>query len=173
MGLIMQVLEETVTEIGGDDLWGQVTDETGVPEIYSRFDRYPGSDFLAVIEVVAKKLSVTIDEAMTLGGEKAFPHLFGRWPDGGANYHDAVSLIADLDEVIHAEVKRWSPESEPPGFDVTPDGDDYLVRYSSPRGLVSFCCGLLMGAFSHFGTPAKVVIESTEGDVTEFRVTLI
>ena len=169
MGLVMQVLEETVTDLGGDELWGQVTEDAGVSAVFSRFDRYPGSDFLAIVEAVANKLSVTIDDAMVIGGEKAFPHLYERWPSESRHYDDAVSLIADLDEVIHAEVRRWAPDSEPPRFEIRPDADEYIIRYSSSRSLSHFCRGLLQGAFRHFDTPREVEIDFTDGTTTQFR----
>ncbi len=170
MGMILQVLEETVTDIGGDGLWDQVTEEAGVSAVYSRFDRYPSSDFLAIVEAVANTLSISMDEAMAIGGEKAFPHLFRRWPDGGASYTDAVSLIGDLDLVIHAEVRTWAPHSDPPTFDIQPKDDGYVVSYTSARGLVPFCQGLLKGAFTHFGTSCDVEIMLTEGTTTSFSV---
>ena len=98
MGIILQVVQETVVEVGGEDLWDVMTERAGVDGIYSRLDSYPMSEFLALLDALAAELSLSVDEAMAVAGERAFPHLYSRWPEDQRHYEDPISLIEALNQ---------------------------------------------------------------------------
>ena len=170
MGLILQVVEETVVEVGGEDLWDVMTERAGVEGIYSRLDSYPMSEFLALLDALAAELSLSVDETMAVAGERAFPHLYSRWPEDQRHYEDPISLIEALNQVIHSEVRGWTENANPPLFSIYSDGSDHIIRYDSARGLVQLCRGLIKGVFAWFDWDCEVVVESVDQEGAEFRV---
>ncbi|MEI2790490.1 MAG: heme NO-binding domain-containing protein [Steroidobacteraceae bacterium] len=67
-------------------------------------------------------------------------------------------LLAALNDVVHAEVRKLYPDSIVPDFTMLDDaGADgaadapIRLRYESPRGLCLLAEGLVLGAADHFG----------------------
>ena len=66
---------------------------------------------------------------------------------------------------IHIEVKKLNPDAILPEFTFLYQDEDKLVlKYQSPRKLIHFCEGLIMGLAQHTGEPINIRQLDNEND---------
>ncbi len=154
-GLVFNLLEDFIVEGWGEEAYEQIFAEcplkTKGPFVGP--GTYPDSDLVAIAQVGAAKLGVSLDDALVAFGKFSFPRLAAKVPKLMRHQRDAKRFLMSIDSVIHVEVRKLFPEAITPRFTCVDTGEDELqIRYESKRGLCRFMEGLLQGVAEHFET---------------------
>ncbi|MCG8356945.1 MAG: heme NO-binding domain-containing protein [Kiloniellales bacterium] len=91
-------------------------------------------------------------------------------------FEEAGSVFAFLDDIedkIHVDVRKLYADTELPRFETAyPAADQMTLRYSSPRGLVKVCAGLIDATIEQFEESIEVELDLIKEDGTEALFTL-
>lgn len=157
-GLLFNIVEEAVIDRWGEAAWDAVLDDAEVSGAYTSLGSYPDADLLAIVGVASRRTGIAPDDLTRQLGRAAFGGLASRHPELVDHFTDTRALLAALNDVVHAEVRKLYPDSIVPDFTMLDDaGADgaadapIRLRYESPRGLCLLAEGLVLGAADHFG----------------------
>jgi len=172
-GVIFNSLEEAVIEIGGEDLWDELLERGGLDGSYTSLGSYSDDDLMSLVNAAAEVLNMTPQEATVYAGRLVAPKLAQRHSDLVASHTDTISLLCDLNDVIHPEVRKLYPNAQVPDFTTIDRADSRLIlQYRSERNLVSLATGLILGAAELFGETVDITTDlTTDGCVFHLEFT--
>ena len=154
-GVIFNLLEEFVCEGWGYDTYELVMSSCPAHERgpFIGPGTYPDSVLLAIVAGTAKKLDITVEQAVRAFGKFAMSKLAAKVPELISHLESPKALLMSLENVIHIEVKKIYPMAEPPTFDYEDPADDKLImHYYSKRNLCVLMEGLLEGLADYYET---------------------
>ncbi len=159
-GVIFNSVAEAVIEFGGEELWDDLLTKAGLTGAYTSLGSYDDTELLTLVKVTADALGKTIEETTEFVGELVFPYLSGRHHNLIANHTSTVSLLCELNDVIHPEVLKLYPDAAVPDFQtLLVDGNHLQLLYRSERQLPALAAGLIRGAANLYQEDVKIDIE--------------
>lgn len=150
-GVLFNVVEAVITELDGADAWDDVLDAAGVVGAYTSLGDYPDGELSALVVATAARFGLTTDAVLVVAGRQGFRHLVAHHGSLVSQYRDVLGLVADLNDVIHPEVRKLYPAASPPHFCSEPREGGVSLEYRSSRGLCRLVEGLLLGAGDYYG----------------------
>ena len=136
---------------------------------YTAVGNYPSAEFTDLVETLARMEGTPADEVMRDFGVAAFSQFGSLHPAWIEAMPDLYSLLRQIESMIHTEVRKLYADSRPPLINAWREEDGSItVTYSSQRGLVSLCQGLIQGAARHYDDDCDVSVVSVrhDGDMT-------
>lgn len=136
---------------------------------YTAVGNYPSAEFTDLVEALARMEGTPADEVMRDFGVAAFSQFGSLHPAWIEAMPDLYSLLSQIESMIHTEVRKLYADSRPPLINAWREEDGSItVTYSSQRGLVSLCQGLIQGAARHYDDDCDVSVVSVrhDGDMT-------
>jgi hypothetical protein len=155
-GLLFNMIEDVVSEVLSADAWDDVVVRSGVSGSYTSLGDYLDKDMIAVVGATATVAGLSKDDTMRLLGRVGFRYLVRRVPHVLEGLDDWKVFLTSLDDIIHPEVLKSSPNAEVPSFVVVPDGAALMVGYISKRGLCTLAEGLMLGCGDWFDVELSV-----------------
>ncbi|MCP5326196.1 MAG: heme NO-binding domain-containing protein [Oceanospirillaceae bacterium] len=151
-GIIFNVLADFVVENFGMATWNNVLEKSAVPSggRYTSGATYADEEAVALATTIAAELNISVSDALKAFGEYLFPQLLSRGPIVMQEYTSLQDLLTHLDETVHAEVKRVTPDAYLPAFEFFSSGDKGRLVYRSKRKMCAVAEGLLAGSAKHF-----------------------
>jgi hypothetical protein len=151
-GIIFNALEEFVLENAGMEVWNSVIDDSGVVNgAYTSGVIYDDSEIVALASTLCEKLDIPLNDGVKFFGVFLFDFLLKRVPIELKNYQTSQQLLADLEDVIHRDVKRLHSDAYTPFLEYTPSTESKgVLIYRSKRKLCSVAEGLIQGMAKHF-----------------------
>lgn len=169
-GIILNLLEQVVTEQHGAAVWDAMLLEVGLAGAYTALGNYDDAEVFALVGALAAHAGVGVPQALRGFGRAAIPMLASRYPSFFAP-EDPVSFVLTLDSVIHTEVMKLYPGATPPRLSFSEVTEDAVViRYRSARALSDLAIGFIEGTADHYG--AAVTVERRPDDSAATEVTL-
>ena len=153
-GIIFNALEEFVLENADMEVWNEVIETSKVPNegAYTAGVSYNDEEIVALASALSDKLGVSLEDGLKLFGEFLFGFLLSRGPIEIKSYNNVQTLLADLEDVIHRDVKRIHPDAYTPFFEFKPSNEvTGELIYRSKRKMCAVAEGLIQGAANHFG----------------------
>jgi hypothetical protein len=156
-GIIFTMVEEAVVAEHGEAVWDGLLTDAGLDGAYTALGDYPDAELVALVEAGSARLDVDPDDLTRHLGHAALLGLSRRYPHFFAPHDAARPFLLTLNGVIHAEVRKLHPETQPPDFwfDAT-DSETLLVHYRSRRRLCMLAEGMIGGAATCFGERAQI-----------------
>lgn len=162
-GIIFNALEEFVLENAGMETWNKVIENSKVASegVYTSGVSYDDAEIVSLATALCEQLGVPLEDGLRMFGAFLFGFLLNKGPIELSNYKNAQSLLKDLEEVVHQDVKRIHPDAYTPFFQYFPQSESKgeLIYYSK-RKLCVVAEGLLQGAAQHYGQ--TIIIEHTD-----------
>ena len=156
-GIIFNLLEGVVTEAHGEPVWDQLLEAAGVDGAYTSLGNYPDEDLYELVAAAAGALQLPANAVVRWFGVQALPLLAQKYPEFFASHRSTRSFILTLNGIIHPEVRKLYPGSEPPMFDFDSSSPEVLVMgYYSKRRLCALAEGFVEGAARHFGESVQL-----------------
>lgn len=152
-GIIFNALEEFVLENCDMETWNDVIDDSGVKNsgAYTAGVSYEDEEIIALAQTLCEKLNLSLEDGLRAFGEFLFGFLLNRGPIELKKYIDSQSLLAELESVIHRDVKRVHPEAYTPFFEYEKITDDKgILIYRSKRKLCFIAEGLIKGLAQYY-----------------------
>jgi hypothetical protein len=155
-GILFRVIEDVVFEALSADAWDDVIDRSGVSGSYTSLGNYPDNDLAKIISALAAVANMSEDDTLRLSGRAGFKHFVRRAPQALEGLDDWKVVMTSLNDIIHPEVLKSSPDAAVPSFVVVPDGAALIVTYMSERGLCILAEGLILGCGDWFDVGLSV-----------------
>lgn len=152
-GIVFNLLEDAVSETLGPDAWDDVLDASGVEGAYTALGNYPDEELMRIVGTVSRVAGAPADQVVRAFGRRALPALVARYPEFVEPHETTRAFLLTLDDIIHRDVRKLYPGSEPPRFSFgeQPGTGALVIHYDSTRRLCSFAEGMIEGAADHFG----------------------
>jgi hypothetical protein len=156
-GIIFNLLEGVVSEAHGADVWDQLLEAAQVDGAYTSLGNYPDEELYRLVGAASEALQIPADAVVRWFGVQALPLLVQKYPAFFAPHRSTRAFVLTLNAIIHPEVRKLYPGSEPPNFDFDTTSPDVLVMYyRSQRKLCALAEGFVEGASTHFGEQVKM-----------------
>lgn len=151
-GIIFNLVEEAITAEHGERGWDDLLEASGLDGVYTSLGNYADTDLQTLLQEGARMLHSTPgDLARSLGHESSLG-LARRFPHYFTPYADSRTFLLTLGSVIHPEVRKIHPDTQPPEFWFN-DADARVleINYRSQRRLCAFAEGMIAGAATYYG----------------------
>jgi hypothetical protein len=150
-GIILNLVEEAVTAEHGEPTWDALLDSAQLDGAYTSLGNYPDEDLGRLITAGAQALDVDAAELTRHLGHLALVGLAARYPRYFEPYDSTRPFLVTVNKVIHTEVRKLHPDTDPPDFwfDES-DPDVLLIHYRSARRLCTLAEGMIAGAATHY-----------------------
>jgi hypothetical protein len=159
-GIILNLVEEAVVAEQGEQVWDDVLDTAELDGAYTSLGNYPDDHLARLVAAGAEVLEVEPRNLSRHLGQVAIQGLSERYPQYFSPHDATVSFLLTLDDVIHTEVRKLYPESEPPSFWFDdPVGNVLVVHYRSERRLCALAEGMIVGAAAHYRERVSIAHE--------------
>jgi hypothetical protein len=105
-----------------------------------------------LVVALSKRSGIPIPDLLRAYGQHLFAHFFSTHPSFFVNVPDALSFLAGIEVIIHAEVLKLYPDAQLPKFETEHHSQNQLVLiYDSSRHFEDLAAGLIAGCIAHFG----------------------
>jgi len=155
-GVLFNVVEEVVVEHLSLATWDHIVVAARVDGAYTSLGTYDDNELERIVAAAARLLNRSPDDVLRFVGTHAFARLAERVPELMATMDGWRTVLSDLDQVIHVEVKKLYPDAMVPTFEAVLDGDDMILGYRSARRMCALADGLAVGAGRWFGVDLVV-----------------
>ena len=151
-GIIFNVLEDMVVAQCGMSVWNDLLEKHAPKDrVYVSAKSYAESELFSIVQDVAQRLNMPIQDVVKAFGQFLFNGLALRHASVVEHFEDFTSLVMGIHDVIHLEVNKLYHEPSLPNITGQHLSENQIaLRYSSPRRLCFCAEGLLFGAAEHF-----------------------
>lgn len=159
MGIVFNALEDFVLETADMETWNAVIDASDLKSggVYTFGVTYDDNEIVSLATNLCDQLGVSLEDGLTLFGQYLFGFLINKGPVELEEYEDTQSLLTNLENVVHRDVKRIHPNAYTPFFKYTAETHDTgTLVYSSKRQLCVVAGGLLQGAAKYYGQSVEM-----------------
>ena len=153
-GIIFTEFLDFVTDQLGVEACEAIVSAAGLDHggAYSAVGTYDHQELVKMVVALHERTGTPIPELLKGYGRHLFGVLAGKYPMFIEGVDGAFSLLAQIDGVIHVNVRKLYPDAELPAFECERDGDRTMTLvYRSERGLADVAEGLMLGCFDYFG----------------------
>lgn len=157
----LEMVESQFTANMVDD----IIDDCDLPSCgaYTAVGTYPHEEMVDLVVALSKRSGIAIPDLLRAYGQYLFAHFFSTHPSFFANVHDALSFLAGIEVIIHAEVLKLYPDAQLPRFETEHHSPERLVLlYHSSRHFEDLAEGLIAGCIMHFGEKIELHRETVE-----------
>ncbi|WP_239642784.1 heme NO-binding domain-containing protein [Shewanella sp. POL2] len=146
------MLEDMVVAQCGMSVWNDLLEKHAPKDrVYVSAKSYAESELFSIVQDVAQRLNMPIQDVVKAFGQFLFNGLASRHAGVVEHFEDFTSLVMGIHDVIHLEVNKLYHEPSLPNITGQHLSDNQIaLRYSSPRRLCFCAEGLLFGAAEHF-----------------------
>ncbi len=156
-GIIFNLVEEAIEAEHGEEAWDALLEASGLDGVYTSLGNYPDTDLHTLLEEGGRMLGSTPADLARSMGHESILGLARRFPHYFTPYDETRSFLLSLASVIHPEVRKLHPDTQPPEFWFgTEDPELLRINYRSQRQLCAFAEGMISGAATYFGQRARL-----------------
>jgi predicted hydrocarbon binding protein len=147
-----------IQEKYGHHTWNEILASSKVEShgVYTAAETYKDEEATKLLEVICIRLKAKSDDVLNIFGiylikyfHKKYPHFF--------NGKDFPNFLCSVDSIVHAEIRKLSPDSTPPRIQTQILSPTSLsVVYISNRKLCALAKGLLKGASQIYGINVEI-----------------
>lgn len=125
---------------------------------------YDHQDLIAMVGQLSEETGAPAADLVHAFGK----HLFNKFllgnPDFFASVNNTFDLLVNVENVIHVEVLKLTPEAELPRFRFPPaEPGCFNVEYESKRPFADLAGGLIEACIEHFGESLSVTRTDLDG----------
>jgi hypothetical protein len=169
-GIVFTQLLEMVEEKFGFDISDEILERANLEGLYTQAGNYPFAELYKIIKELSTTTNTPINDLIVEYGKYLFPKLIGLYPHSVLAYKSSFEFIANVEKVIHPEVKKLYPDSVLPSFDlISVDEKKMELMYNSNKPLMDFAKGLMIGCAEYYNENTEVSYKTLESDSNQFR----
>ena len=150
-GVVFTEYTEFIEDQFGYDVVDDMIEKAGVSGIYTQAGNYEFSDLFKMVQALSSIVNAPVGALVEAFAKHLFTKLIKIYPKPVQQYKNAFEFIANIDDVVHPEVKKLYPDAELPSFDTVSQTDHRLVmRYKSKKPLMDLAKGLMEACGEHY-----------------------
>jgi len=177
-GMVFNAFESFVETSFGADVADQAFSLSELTDggAYTSVGFYPHDEFLVIAAKVAEATKHDLRPLIRDFGADLFHQLAKGHAEIMSRYNGPVQLLAEIESVIHVNVRKLYADTELPRFDVIErQGDSHIVlHYRSARPMADLAHGLIEGCTHFFGLAEHSSLErydvSEDGKSAKFAL---
>ena len=153
-GVVFTEFLEMVERSFSANMVDDIIDDSQVPSggAYTSIGTYPHEEMVALIGALSERSGQSVPDLLRVYGQHLFGRFYASYPSFFVGIDDALSFLAGIEDVIHAEVLKLYPDAELPRFMVEHhDAQQLRLIYDSKRHFEDLAEGLILGCIAHFG----------------------
>lgn len=169
-GLIFTEFLEMVESKWGLSTVDSIIGNAGLPNkgSYTAVGTYPHGEMVRLVVALHEQIHVPVPELLKVFGECLFDSLSKNYGYMMAGESDSLTLLQNIEDVIHVEVKKLYPESNPPMFDGERlDHHTLRLHYKSHRSMADVAEGLILGCGKFYKDELSIERIGSNKDGTE------
>ncbi|MEW6551311.1 MAG: heme NO-binding domain-containing protein [Campylobacterota bacterium] len=176
-GVVFTEFIEFIENKFGFDICDDMIEQsnTSTKGVFTQAGNYPFSDMFSMIKSLSEITNIPIPDLIQAYGEHLFTMLIKIYPKPVTAYNNSFDFIANVENVVHPEVKKLYPDSDLPTFElISRDSCTLKVKYISTKPLMDFAKGLMIACGKHYGENLEVGYEVLKGGQSyeaEFTIT--
>jgi hypothetical protein len=158
-GIVFVKFNEFIEELWGEEFWDEILDEADLSSegTYTTVVTYDDQELFKLIGLVADRQNISEREAQFAFGKWVFKEFYSIAPSGAHDFEDVFEFLHAVQDFIHVEVKKLSPNALVPEFKFLSETSNKLsFHYISPRQLCFFCEGIVYGLAQQIGQAVNV-----------------
>lgn len=163
-GMMFTEFMEMVETAWSLDMVDRLIEQAGVSGAYTAIGVYPHQEMLALLGALSTQTGTPVPDLVRDFGK----HLFGRfalaYPRFFQDVANSLDFLADIEGIVHAEIRKVYPDADLPSFEVERIPDGLVLNYYSSHAFVDLAHGLIEGCAQHFGDRIQVVREAPRED---------
>ena len=152
-GLLFTEFMEMVETTWSFDMVDTLIDRSQVSSggIYTAVGSYPNEEMVALVKALAEETETPIDQIERTFGKYLFNRFAHEYPQYFTGIRDSFQFLAGVDEIVHANIRKYFPDTDPPTIIVEQSPGRLSLTYFSERPFSHLAQGLIEGCISHFG----------------------
>lgn len=163
-----------------EDQWGMVMLDKVITDAqdptdgaYNAVDYYPHSQLVNLVLSLSRHADIPAADLMRIYGKHLFGKLAENNPSLIAGISSSFEMLENIELVIHTEVRKLYPESNPPRFTSKRlKNGSLLLTYHSHRSMADVAHGLILGCSEYFGENVTVEWNKQNQSKTEVEFIL-
>ncbi|MGL4979319.1 MAG: heme NO-binding domain-containing protein [Plesiomonas sp.] len=174
-GIVFTEFMDMVSHVFSEDMVDDVIDDAKLPHggAYTAVGTYPFSEMASLVTALSVRSGIPAGDLIHQFGQFLFGRFSQLYPQFLVGHTTTFSLLAGIEDVIHAEVKKLYPDAELPAFDVLEQTEQrQLLQYRSPRCLDRLAQGLVEGSLLHYRQTGRVILHPQQDKSTLIEITL-
>lgn len=158
-GLLVSLLDDYICDQFGLDIWEDAIEKT-LPEndkIYFSVSDFNHSQFLAIIDYLAKYLDQSSESLLRQFGEIFFKEIINRIPHISNFYSTPDEVMLGYTGAITNEVNKMYKNACLPRLEIIYENEAMVIKYISDFGLCYFFEGVLLGIGKYYNYQTELV----------------
>lgn len=124
---------------------------------YTAVGQYPYEDVIKLIGGLSERVGRPVPDLCREFGQTMLKVLMDKHAAMMPPNQSLLDFLQSLQSHIHAEVVKLYPEAKPPQVNCEArESTSVTLRYTSARPMADLAEGLLLGAITYFGQPARL-----------------
>lgn len=174
-GVIFTNFIEMVDEVFSPALTEELLDSVELPSgaAYTTVGSYDHGEILTLVTALSQMTGEEVPKLVQAFGQYLFSSLGEAHPEYIKDVPDTFSLLLQVHQHIHVEVRKLYPDAELPHIQCEARDDGMILHYRSERPFADVAEGLIAGCADHFGETISIerARDSGDGRDVEFVLT--
>ena len=175
-GIVFVHLIEMIEETYGMEMEDRLLETSDLASggIYTAVGTYDHGELLTLVQRLSAETGEEVPVLVTTFGRYLFFKLAETYAHMLNNIPDVFSLLTQVEDFIHVEVRKLYPDAELPTFRHHFIDDRHLeLLYCSPRPFAPLARGLIEGAIAYYDDPVQLeTMEPVAGTDDQVRFVL-
>ena len=156
--IFIHFLDMVETEFG-DEVLDDIIEQCDLPSegAYTSVGYYSHEEIVDLTTALSNRVNISIPDLLAAFGSFLFGGLYKSAPQIVKFADNAFDLMANIESVIHTDVKKLYPDAELPTFNILSHSTQKLeMVYTSTRHFDDLTEGLIKGCLAYFKENATV-----------------
>lgn len=171
-GIVFTEFVEMVEQQYSSETMDRVLDESKLASggAYTSVGAYDHHELMVLATKLSEITGEPVPYLIQMFGRYLFCSFHALYPSFFVGPNTAIDFLAQIEDVIHAEVRKIYSDANPPVFEVTRTSSSQLVMvYHSHRHLGDLAQGLIEACIAHFRQPLALLREDIPGQEQSVR----
>lgn len=130
---------------------------------YTSVGTYDYQELIQLVVKLSEEISTPVPALVQAFGSYLFERFTSSYPFALQGVEDAAGFLANVEDIIHVEVKKLYPDAELPTIDFHRiNENDWRLNYNSTRPFADLCEGLIRACIEHFDDQGDLTREDVE-----------
>lgn len=163
-GLIFHELRAYVNQTSGIGAWTEITDHAGLKgKMFLQTQIYPDQEFETLLGEAQQTMQVSRNDLLVEFGRFIMPKLLRIFGQVLKPEWQLMDVLEHTENVIHKTVRQYDKNADPPRLQCIRTGiNEVKIEYNSPRNMLAFGKGLILGLCDHYNESVRISETSEE-----------
>jgi len=140
---------------------------------YTSVGTYPHTELLTLLDALTSLVDADVSDMLQAYAYRLMDSFESSYPDFFSAHDDLFSFLLNVEDQMHAGVRKLYPEANPPTLEVIEiDNASLRLNYNSHRPLSVVVRPLVQAAAKRYGLPINIELINTNPEGTSSEVVI-